>query len=55
MFLTGINVHRPMWLILDIYGNSVGVEIIGEWRVPELADFRELFFLKQQFKFESEH
>uniref|UniRef100_A0A8R1HZT7 RING-type E3 ubiquitin transferase n=1 Tax=Caenorhabditis japonica TaxID=281687 RepID=A0A8R1HZT7_CAEJA len=28
MFLTGINIHRPMWLILDIYGNSVGVEII---------------------------
>ncbi|EGT59348.1 hypothetical protein CAEBREN_15419 [Caenorhabditis brenneri] len=28
MFLTGINVRLPMWLILDIYGNSVGVEII---------------------------
>lgn len=28
MFLTGINVRAPMWLILDIYGNSVGVEII---------------------------
>ncbi|KAF1746957.1 hypothetical protein GCK72_023415 [Caenorhabditis remanei] len=27
MFLTGINVRSPIWLILDIYGNSVAVEI----------------------------
>ncbi|CAB3399389.1 unnamed protein product [Caenorhabditis bovis] len=28
LFLTGINVHLPMWLILDIYGNSVALEFL---------------------------
>ncbi|CAP34396.1 Protein CBG15927 [Caenorhabditis briggsae] len=49
MFLTGINVRAPMWLILDIYGNSVGVEIIdaSEFRprrsappVPQICPIR---------------
>ncbi|PIC16029.1 hypothetical protein B9Z55_022781 [Caenorhabditis nigoni] len=49
MFLTGINVRAPMWLILDIYGNSVGVEIIdaNEFRprrnappVPQICPIR---------------
>lgn len=28
MFLNGINVSIPIWIIIDIYGNSVGVEFV---------------------------
>ncbi|KAI1725454.1 neuralized domain-containing protein [Ditylenchus destructor] len=28
LFLNGINVSLPIWIIIDIYGNSVGVEFV---------------------------
>ncbi|EPB76769.1 Neuralized [Ancylostoma ceylanicum] len=30
VFLVGINVSLPIWIIVDIYGNSVAVEFVGE-------------------------
>ncbi|CAD6185077.1 unnamed protein product [Caenorhabditis auriculariae] len=33
LFLTGINVNHPMWLIVDIYGNSVSLEFIDSAEV----------------------
>lgn len=29
LFLAGINTNLPMWVIVDIYGNSVGLEFLG--------------------------
>lgn len=29
-FLNGINVFSPLWVIVDIYGNSSSLEFIGE-------------------------
>lgn len=29
LFLSGINVINPLWIIVDIYGNSIAVEFIG--------------------------
>ncbi|KAK5973987.1 Zinc finger C3HC4 type [Trichostrongylus colubriformis] len=36
VFLVGINVSLPIWIIVDIYGNSVAVEFIdpSDFRVP---------------------
>jgi hypothetical protein len=29
LFLSGINVLSPLWIIVDIYGNSIAVEFVG--------------------------
>lgn len=29
-FLNGINVNSPLWVIVDIYGNSASLEFIGQ-------------------------
>lgn len=29
LFLSGINIELPIWIIVDIYGNSVGVEFVS--------------------------
>ncbi|KAK6766150.1 hypothetical protein RB195_025823 [Necator americanus] len=36
VFLVGINVSLPIWIIVDIYGNSVAVEFVdpSDFRVP---------------------
>ncbi|KAK6033684.1 zinc finger, C3HC4 type [Ostertagia ostertagi] len=39
VFLVGINVSLPIWIIVDIYGNSVAVEFVdpSDFRVPRSA------------------
>lgn len=36
VFLVGINISLPIWIIVDIYGNSVAVEFVdpSDFRVP---------------------
>lgn len=33
-FLNGINVFSPLWVIVDIYGNSSSLEFIGKYFFP---------------------
>ncbi|VDM74290.1 unnamed protein product [Strongylus vulgaris] len=39
VFLVGINVSLPIWIIIDIYGNSVAVEFVdpSDFRVPRAS------------------
>ncbi|VDO16713.1 unnamed protein product [Brugia timori] len=41
-FLNGINVFSPLWVIVDIYGNSSSLEFIGKYFF--LVDCRTKFF-----------
>lgn len=29
LFLSDINATKPLWVVLDIYGNTVGIEFVG--------------------------
>lgn len=30
--LTGVNTSGPLWALIDVYGRTVAVEILGAWR-----------------------
>lgn len=31
LFLNKINVSLPLWIVMDIYGNSIGIEFVGSF------------------------
>lgn len=50
LFLSGINVLSPLWIIVDIYGNSIGVEFID----PAIVQHQQKTAkAKQQFNLDS--
>lgn len=30
IFLGGVNVNGPLWALLDVYGNTIGIEFVGK-------------------------
>lgn len=54
LFLNGINVSLPLWIIIDIYGNSVGVEFLGEcfaFLLPKRLNVATKLFQKELLNF----
>ena len=46
LFLTGVNTNLPLWPMVDIYGNSVAVQFVGEYyksqiHLPRASIIRE--------------